>query len=168
MTKAHQMARKQRAEDDLRKAFNLLSYEIEMLRSVADRLASGTARCIEINNALVESFAIHIRVLIEFFYSEQPRCGDVIAEDFFTNPEHWHRVRPPKSEILKTAQKRAHKELAHLTYARLEVSPKQKPWKHGCIREDMDKVIAEFLRVIPKRLLGAGWDEFKNAQRDGG
>ena len=117
------MKTKTRTEDQLRQASDHLYYEIMMFKSLAQGMASGIAGNSVINNALLESFGIHVRALIGSFYAENPRDDDVIAEDFFSDPEDWQDTRPPKTEILEKAKKRADKEFAHLTYARLEVTP---------------------------------------------
>jgi len=111
------MARKKRSEQELRAASDHLFYEIWMFQSLARDMASRSFTENVVNNALLESFTIHTRILLDFLFAAKPQLDDVIAEDFFEDPATWHNVRPPKSEILETVHKRVGKEIAHLTYA---------------------------------------------------
>jgi hypothetical protein len=71
-----------------------LGYEIERLRSTASELAQGGLSQPQ-ENGLVESWAIHLRILIEFLYRKVPRQDDVTAGDFFSNPAEWEDHRTP-------------------------------------------------------------------------
>jgi len=158
------MAQVSRSYEELREASNHLYYEIWMFQSLAQGMASGIAGAGPINNSLLESFAIHVRALIGFFYSENPRTDDIIAEDFFENQNDWQRVRPLKTQILDTAKKRADKEVAHLTYNRLDVTPEQKPWEFLKIFDDLQAPIKIFLDNVSKDLLCSNWEATKNRQ----
>jgi hypothetical protein len=98
-----------------------------MFQSLVQGMASGIAGESVINNALLESFGIHVRGLIWFFDADSPRKDDVIAEDFLPLSDTWQVARPKKTAVLEEAKSRADKEIAHLTYARLKVSQEQKP-----------------------------------------
>jgi hypothetical protein len=109
------MARKKRSSVELQEASNHLQYEIWMLHAVANGMASGLFGPGAITNALVESFAVHVRGLVDCLYSDHPRPDDVIAEDFFSDAALWLEIRPDPSAGLLRAKKRAGKEIAHLT-----------------------------------------------------
>lgn len=151
------MPRTSRELDDLRKASDLLHYEIWMLRSLANGLASDIAWERPIANALLESFVIHFRVLMYFLYPTNAKPDDIIAEDFFDTPERWSEIRPQLSESLRHAKRRADKEVAHLTYARLDVTPETKPWQFVEIADEISKIIDIFLKEVPKNMLGSRW-----------
>lgn len=155
------MTRSVRTQEELRQASNHLFYEIWMFQTLAQGMASGIAGQGAINNSLLESFAIHVRALIGFFYSENPRIDDIIAEDFFPNPVDWQCKRPLKTEILDKAKKRADKEVAHLTYTRLDVTPEQKHWEFLKIFNDLQVPINIFLDNVPTDLLGSNWEDTK-------
>ena len=107
------------------------------------------------NNAVLESFAIHARSLLDFFYA-YGRDDDVIAEHFFSSATEWINARPPKTrEQLKKIKDRVNKEVAHLTYARQNV--KSKKWPYKSIRRDLNRAFSVFLRLIPDNLLGKRW-----------
>ena len=111
-----------------------------MLVSIANALASIPAEKGWLQNALLESFVIHYRALLDFFYAN-PRRDDVSANHYFDSVDGWPKLRPPETEVLKTSRKRAGKEIAHLTYARLDVTPETKGWRFRQITEDLNRVI---------------------------
>jgi len=157
------MTRTVRSKEELRQASNHLFYEIWMFQTLAKGMASGIAGEGPINNALLESFAIHVRALIGFFYSENQRSDDIVADDFFPNSNDWKNKRSIKTEILDKAKKRADKEVAHLTYTRLDVTPKQKPWEFLKIFNDLQVPIKTFLeKVSPdlQRKSPVSWEFF--------
>lgn len=132
-----------------------------MLHAVANGLGSGLFGPGPISNALVESFAVHVRGLVDFLYSENPRPDDVIAEDYFADTTQWAKLRPPLSDVLSLATRRAGKEIAHLTYARLDVTPDTKPWQFLVITNEIAPVLSLFLKNISSELLGNRWHEAK-------
>ena len=107
------------------------------------------------NNAIVEALAIHIRSLIDFFYTTG-KDDDIVAEHFFTSAIKWTSARPPKTDDqLKKIKFRVNKEIAHLTYARLSVSSKRWPYKRICA--DLNKSFSVFAKLVPKKFLGRRW-----------
>jgi hypothetical protein len=159
------MNRKQRSQDQLQRASDHLHYEIWMFKSLAYGLASGISGQGVINNALLESFTIHARILLDFLYAERSQKDDVIAEDFFDDPNQWLKVRSKKSEKVKSVHKRVGKEIAHLTYARQDVTPETKPWRFIEIANEVNDVFTCFLRLIPLERLGSRWDEYKTERK---
>jgi hypothetical protein len=151
------MPRKLHTVEELREASNHLHYEIWMLTSLANGIASGISGQGPIANALLESFVIHVRAVMDFLYADKPQADDVIAEDFFDTPEQWTKKRPTLSELLSHAKHRAGKEVAHLTYARLDVTPETKPWPFVQIANEISLVINTFLENVPKNKLGSQW-----------
>lgn len=143
--------------DKLKEASNHLWYEIWMFQRLVPGMASGIAGEGVLNNAMLESFAIHVRALIHFFYAENPQRDDVVAAHFFVDPARWKAICPPMTRVLAVAKKRADKEVAHLTYARQKVTADKKPWTFVPIYQDLQKPISIFLGAIPKDLLGARW-----------
>lgn len=156
------MRRKKRSKDELRGASDCLHYEIWMLTTLARAQSTGIAGNSPLNNALLESFVIHVRVLLDFLYAERPRSDDVIAEDFLPCPDEWSSIRPPKTELLETIRRRVGKEAAHLTYARLDVTPETKGWEFLAIAEDISRAFNQFMQVVPKELLGSRWERMKS------
>lgn len=122
------MSRKIQTQRVLKEASNHLFYELQMLEGCYSGIKFGIAGQSILNNALIESFVMHARVLFHFYYPDKPWTDDIIAEDFFQKPAEWISVRPPESEISKKARNRVGKEAAHLTYARLWLTSEEKDW----------------------------------------
>lgn len=153
------MSNRKRSTNELREASDRVFYEFWMFQQLAAVMVSGITREVVINNAILESFAIHVRVLIYFFYSEKPQRDDVVAEDFFSNSEEWIRIRPEITVLLRTAKRRADKEVAHLTYTRNKVTPEQKPWNIVEITEHLRDVVSAFIASVPHEVLGDRWKD---------
>ena len=77
-------------------------------------------------NAFLESFTIHVRALLQVFYPANPLIDDVLAQDFFDEPRIWVDALGEMPEVLAIVKPRVGKEIAHLTYARLAVTPEAK------------------------------------------
>lgn len=130
-----------------------------MLSSLAQAIASGIANQGWLTNALLESFVIHVRGVMDFLYNDSPQADDVVAQDFFPSADAWMKIRPQLSELLSTAKRRAGKEVAHLTYARLVVTPDTKPWPFVAIANEVASVMEVFLKNVPKEKLGSQWQK---------
>lgn len=83
--------RVRRTAEELREVWYHLTYEIQMLNGTGQVLSTFRANPSEdrdriIQNALIESFAVHARSLMAFLYPENPRPDDVVADDFFGDP----------------------------------------------------------------------------------
>ena len=123
------MVMPRRTRDELIKATEHLKYEYSMLLAVTEALSAGLVLNQFLKNALLESFAIHFRALVDFLYRPaNARSDDMAAEDFFDDQARWSEVRPTISPILDRGRRRAHKEIAHLTYARLAITESEKGW----------------------------------------
>jgi hypothetical protein len=66
-----------------------------------------------LHDALLESFLVHLRSLIDFFY-RGGQDDDVVAKDFFDKPGEWSAN---ESTLLTSAHTRANKELSHLQFS---------------------------------------------------
>ena len=145
---------RRRTVESLIKASDHLYYEIWMFLSMDDCLAQDPARERSLINAILEAFIIHFRVLCDFLYPERPKPDEVIANHFFEDPTDWPKSRPKLTRLLRQSRIRAGKEVAHLTYARQNVTPDDKLWKLPTIRKDMDEVIKAFFKAVPEDRLG--------------
>ena len=76
-------------------------------------------------NAMVESFALHLRVLWDFFWPtanqvkrrDKGESNDVFAIDFFSSPQEWNLKRPDTLD--QGLRDRINWLVAHLTEGRL-------------------------------------------------
>lgn len=153
------MGRKLRSNKELQEASNHLHYELWMLSSLAQSMASGISSQGWLTNALLESFVVHVRGVMDFLYNDTPQKDDVVAQDYFSSTEEWINIRPELSGHLSTAKSRAGKEVAHLTYARLAVTQDTKPWPYGAIANEITSVIQIFLQKVPREKLGSEWQK---------
>src|SRR5678816_3490620 len=117
------MTRIRRSSEQLLGASEHLYYEWAMFGTLARALTSGVFGDGPINNAVLESFTVHARVLLDFLFDPKPRQDDVVAEDFFPETTKWVQIRGDIPPILQQVESRVGKEVAHLTYARLVVTP---------------------------------------------
>jgi hypothetical protein len=152
------MARKRRSDEILRAASDHLYYEYWMFRSLTDALATGATQPGWLRNALVESWVIHLRALLDFVYPPKSvNPEDVIAADFFDSSSEWDATRPVISTTLARGRGRANKEIAHLSYKRIDISHEDKQWQFVALAHEVEKLMVLFLRRVPKSRLGPHW-----------
>jgi len=149
----------ERTQDDLKKASEHLHYELGMLNSVAQAMAMNFVGAGVLNNAMLESFTIHVRGLIFFLFPENTKLDDVLANHYVVDVAAYEAARGPKSNILKKAQSRAAKEVAHLTYERLKVTAEIKPWAFIEIATEVNRVVKIFLQYADQSKLSESWTE---------
>jgi hypothetical protein len=103
-----------------------LLYELNILRWLVETIPA-TKKGFGLS-ALLESFAIHLRNLIEFLYTSpnDARADDVVAADFYDPLGGWKPGVPSAS--LSAARERANKEVSHITYKRKAGMAPDKPW----------------------------------------
>lgn len=109
------------------------------------------------HNAIIESFTIHARALIDFLYRvpNTRHTDDIFAEHFFDEPATWISSRPQLSRVeVARIKNRVGKEIAHLTYKRQMVDPVDKPWPISEIVETIYAAWRTFLELAPRDLVG--------------
>lgn len=131
-----------------------LLHELTMLWELA-RALPGREGSTE-TSALVESFGIHLRNLIDFFYREG-RDDDVTAQDFLDATTVW---KPSEPALLKGAHKRANKELSHLTQARIDGNPAEKAWDTLGLFKQIEVVAKDFAAKASHKKLHSKIREF--------
>ncbi len=165
------MQTKQKPSPSNLKAFSKehLLYEIRMFYGVCDILQqrkyfSGENQEMNmcIRNALLESFVLHLRVILDFLYDVQDKDEDAIAVDYFKDKSYWKSIRPKRSKILKESRLRINKEAAHLSYKRLLISKDQKVWQFLCIKNEVKNILNLFLEKADKDLLDENILNLKN------
>jgi len=119
-------------------------YELWMFRSVGGALISPIQMTQALRNALIESFAIHLRNLIDFFYPTQIQADDVVAAEFFDDPARWATISTI-STTLSSARVRAHKEVSHLTRKRIAGAPPEKGWNVGSLSQEIKSILRQFV-----------------------
>jgi hypothetical protein len=101
--------------------------------------------------AVIESFALHVRNMIDFFFAKHPQATDVIAGHFF---DDWETTRPALSVALETARGRASREVAQLTTLRIAGTPVNKLWQPQPLLTELRSVIGKFLAGASDMRLG--------------
>ena len=131
-------------------------YEFDMFLGLAtllaaprDLVAPSAEDARRVSNGLIESFVIHFRNVMDFFYLERPHPTDVVASDFFARGG-W---QPTISASLKAAGVRADKEIAHLTTSRISGTPSGKGWDVTGLANELRPVMVQFVTTaLPSRL----------------
>jgi hypothetical protein len=137
-----------------------LMHELSMFWELADTLPQKKASTE--TSALVESFGVHLRNLIDFFYREG-RGDDVTAQDFLDTITTW---KPGEPAPLTKAHQRANKELNHLTQARISGSPPEKAWDTAALLKEIDTVAKEFATKASAKKLHPDVRKFLNLAPD--
>ena len=106
-----------------------------------------------VQNALLESFSVHSRNLIDFLWLDRPMKGtDAIARDWI---EDWQA--PEMSERLANVKNRVGKEMVHLSYNRLDLPEDEKGWKVLGIGPEVLVAFGKFATDVPDDLIPEGW-----------
>ena len=161
------MVPERRSDADLIAISEHLLYEISMLFGTAEALATSVepdesnvgARIV--HNALLDSFAIHARVLLDFLYDDDPRHGDdVTAGDFFDSADRWKKSRPAKPGLFDPVHRGVAKRVAHLTCFRSDIEPEERQWKVRQIAEEIANVLGRFFQLVPVSRICMKFREF--------
>ena len=133
-----------------------LLYEAGMLYEVTVKLMNGHHKDDPIvENALLESFGIHSRNLIDFLWLDKPmKDTDAIASDYVGE---WKA--PAMSERLSQVKSRVGKEMVHLSYNRLDVSEDEKGWQVLGIGPEITGAFGTFVTAVPSESVPEGWHE---------
>jgi hypothetical protein len=154
MTSGNSKARQHRTNEDLQRASLAVQYELvtmatthELLQELGAHWESST-RDKTLSNALLHAFLLAARSLLTFHYAYNPRPSDIIAEDFFDDPDNWRKRRlvpeaaMANGELLGQISKR----LAHLTWNR--ATPTKLLWGPFRIAWNVGLVMQSFLQLV--------------------
>ena len=110
------------------------------LRSEAEVLAP------QVGFALAESFLIHARSLLHFFFDDHKRTPtDLLASDFVVDPTAWRAAYPSPSKLLEDFMVRVDAEVAHVTTLRKAGQPTQKAWDVQAILNALANTMKDFV-----------------------
>lgn len=125
-----------------------LSYEIQMFEATAYKLKFGELDSLG-KNVMLESFLLHSRCLLDFLYPpENLRPDDVIADDYFDEPELFRKKMLKKLPVSDYLKKKTGKRVMHLTYSRLSVENDEKIWQVGDIHDQLAGSLEIFFETI--------------------
>jgi hypothetical protein len=150
-----------RTPKDLRIASNWLIYEYWMLKGLAqlllqedDLTAIGLLR-----NAVLDSFLIHARVLVDFFYRERKYPTDAVAGDYLDDvaKAYWEKHYSQDPDWFKHTRLRIDKGVAHISYDR-----NKEARDCGLIEREISDTFDEFVKRLSNLdLLGTRWEKIK-------
>ncbi len=132
-------------EPSAKAAFPHLRYEYQMLLATARLIQAGGLPS-DHGYALLESWVLHVRNLIDFFYT--PKKLDDIVMMEFTNDGQGIGDFPKITTELEMARERANKEMAHLTYSRVGKSDADKQWAVGKITVQLIERVKAFADLV--------------------
>jgi hypothetical protein len=116
-----------------------LLYEFQVFFWVATNMPSGRGFPLSVS---LESFAIHLRNLIDFFYRPPQPPDDIGASDFYDPLSGW--VYGTMSSTLEVARERANKEVSHITFKRKTGMAYGKPWDVSALSAEIKTLAQRF------------------------
>src|SRR4051812_27357627 len=140
-----------------------LAHELEMFFSMVAELVMLEPKfrdCVQ--NAMIGALTTHARSLLFFFYSKNPKPDDALADHFMLPGTIWAKVRPAPTPILLSLQTRVGKEIAHLTYSRVDLFHTQVGWDFSGILVDLFPVFRAFSLAADPEKLNGKFDEIIN------
>jgi len=142
--------------DQLKRASRHVYYEVQMLVDTANALQVRTIDKLT-ENALLESFGVHARALLDFLERTQSTQDDVYAALYFQPPAVW--TQPTFSAVLNPVREDVNKQFAHITFTRLNYDPPhEKQWAVGPIASAICALIeAHFCSKVDPALLDERW-----------
>lgn len=148
-----------------------LYYEVEMAFAAGQlALRFANPASVEdwaIRNALIESFAAHVRVLKSFLYDQRGQPDDVIAADYVAVPLAWEQARGPVPAALTQAAQRTGKEVAHLTRRRHAGNVPEKQWAPYALLAALAVPLKQFVVMVPETRLAPRLRELVSAIQAG-
>lgn len=130
-------------------------YEVMMLHyttSILTKIVDQPNTDIRSSNAVLESWAMHVRNLLAFFYTptnQRKQNDDVLVGDYVKNLKQFRKDRT-KAKTFLGINKRIAKQFAHLTYHRNVYNRKTKVWQFKRIYIQLHTTIKAFYEALPE------------------
>ncbi len=140
-----------------------LLYEFQIFRWIVNNFPQEASFQ---RSVFVESFAVHLRNLIDFFYTSPSKAqgDDIVAGDFFDTPSDWNPGSI--STTLNLARQRANKEVSHITYKRKSDSDATKPWRVSDLFAEINTVSRKFVAEASEKKLHETVVQFLTATKE--
>lgn len=134
-------------------------YEWTMLEDTHSLMSASDLAHNHRRSALLESFIVHVRNHYEFFW--QPAKGwrnnDIAVDDFFDGNAAWRgQLNQPPALLSSDMVNRMHREIAHLSYDRLEPD-RPTEWEVTALLNIFRPVITSFRNAAPSHYLHPIW-----------
>jgi hypothetical protein len=104
---------------------------------------------------------------LQFFFPHKARNDDVVAADFLDGILTCRANFTEMPEAIKRVNSRVGVEIAHLSYARLEVTPEAKVWNVPAIHTAMMQLVRSFARHAPADRLAPNWRNNSDGRQNG-
>ena len=160
---------KNRTPKDKQEAIKHVEYEIWMLSRTALLLNRKLKRPrpLIVHNALINSFLLATRNLLEFFFPEGKKNSKLHVNAFveswkcnepsFKEKIHWHKVNPDKkSPRANTFRAILSQRLQHITWDRVDES--QLDWHEPAITKEFLRPIEKFQAALPTEFQSKTFD----------
>lgn len=105
-----------------------------------------------VHNALLNTFSIHARNLVQFLYpnkSKKERKPTDVSIDDYLNEDTLSEIRPPLSTLLSEVNTKTNRQVAHITTDRIVYELQGKGWNFLQIAAEIIKVFSEITPFIP-------------------
>jgi len=102
-------------------------------------------------NIFIEAFILHARCLVEFFYHDRKKHPDDARAGDFIRDKDWSKVRSELDGPLLKLMGRSGKEIAHLTYSRIDGIEPEKAWDDPNILKELIITIDKFIDAIGQK-----------------
>lgn len=131
-----------------------IRYEIKMLNFTWNYLSKNNTSPLYLSNALIESFTLHTRILLEFLYpKEKIRKNDIVGYHYFNNQEEYYKYIPKRSIDIENMIQEISKMAAHLTTFRIENNKERKRWNLIIIKQNFVSSLQVFLsNALPEKI----------------
>lgn len=147
-----------RKPEELRKASDWLIYEYWMLKGLTQLLQDDDLTEIGLlRNAVLDSFLIHARALVDFFY-RKPKHTDAVAGDYLddTGKAYWEEHYSNAPDWFEDIRTRINKGVAHISYDR-----HKDVWDYELIEHEISDTFSEFVKHVSLDSLGTRWEKIK-------
>lgn len=133
-------------QEGLSKAAGLINYELNMFILTGQMIQLLGSEASLHKNIFLESFVLHCRNSIDFFYPPRSiKADDIIADLYISDVQNWHKIRGDKSRLLDAVGEKVNKQAAHLTFTRLSI---EKGWRVADILREISDLWTKFLSTL--------------------
>ena len=157
--------KKERSIEEKKEFLNhFFLYEIDMLESMNkshENLFHAPVDRQFVENIIVETYLLHGRNLLEFFYYDDQQQDKATANEFLEKWNDWKKLRPPLTESLKILRRRVDRETTHLTYKRIVGKPESKFWNFHVLYVDLMMVFCIFAKNVAEEYADEKFRQFK-------
>ena len=147
---------KKRTDEELKQTCNFIRYEILMLHHSMFRMADQDTHIDFDRNAYIESYAIHVRNLVEFL-NHAPEKKYIRALDYLDdrNISEWNAFILPYKPTFNKILHKAGIQIAHISQDRVIYMGNKKGWDFEYCNV-IDKCLLKWAPLVPKSRIDEG------------